>query len=256
MDNINTVWISTVPRTGSMWMLNVTKEIFKIKGFDLQPHTVPQSDTEVFQIYQNKALKETNSKVKFVLKVHRIIKPNLQKSKVITIVRDPRDICISYKDFMKTNFEKSLNEAKSLIKFSKIFKDYDKNYLLTLKYEDILKNPKNIISKISSFLNINISDFQSLEISKKFSKKEVTSIINKIDKSVKKKLSNKLQIDKKDFIKISDENIRAYDKSTGFQTGHISNRNSGDWKLAFSDDEKKILNDEFGNWLKDNGYLI
>jgi len=237
MDNINTVWISTVPRTGSMWMLNVTKEIFKIKGFDLQPHTVPQSDTEVFQIYQNKALKETNSKV-------------------ITIVRDPRDICISYKDFMKTNFEKSLNEAKSLIKFSKIFKDYDKNYLLTLKYEDILKNPKNIISKISSFLNINISDFQSLEISKKFSKKEVTSIINKIDKSVKKKLSNKLQIDKKDFIKISDENIRAYDKNTGFQTGHISNRNSGDWKLAFSDDEKKILNDEFGNWLKDNGYLI
>ena len=34
MDSINTIWISTVPRTGSAWILNATKEILKTYIFD------------------------------------------------------------------------------------------------------------------------------------------------------------------------------------------------------------------------------
>ena len=41
---------------------------------------------------------------------------------IIYILRDPRDVCISFKEFMKANFNESLNATKSLIHFSKIYK--------------------------------------------------------------------------------------------------------------------------------------
>ena len=45
----------------------------------------------------------------------------------------------------------------------------------------------------------------------------------------------------------SKDNYRSFDTNTGFQTNHISNRNSGDWKKSFSSKEMEILNFEFEN---------
>ena len=43
--------------------------------------------------------------------------------------------------------------------------------------------------------------------------------------------------------------MRAFDTSTGFQTGHISQNRSTSWSTEFSTNEKKILNDTFKDWL-------
>jgi len=42
--NINSFWISTSPRTGSMWLFNVTKEILTLSKANILPDEVPQSD--------------------------------------------------------------------------------------------------------------------------------------------------------------------------------------------------------------------
>ena len=34
MSNLNTIWISSPPRTGSMWVFNITREIYKYLGFN------------------------------------------------------------------------------------------------------------------------------------------------------------------------------------------------------------------------------
>ena len=68
MKNINTIWISTTPRTGSTWIFNVTREIYRILGFTVEPSIVPQKDTEMFKIYHDKAINENNENIKFVLK--------------------------------------------------------------------------------------------------------------------------------------------------------------------------------------------
>ena len=254
MKTVNTIWISTTPRTGSMWIFNVTKEIYKTLGFDVEPSIVPQNDSEMFEIYNNKAVNELNNNLRFILKIHTLLKPNLARSKIITTVRDPRDVCISFKEFMKVNFNESLNATKSLIHFSKIYKNFDKNYMLILKYENIEKNPIEIILKISKFLNENINHSQAIQISKKFSKKNVNEIINKKNKELKEKIFNNSKIDKKEIVIISNQNVRAYDKSTGFQTGHISQRNSGDWKKALSSEEIEIINSQFKDFLIENNY--
>ena len=255
MKTVNTIWISTTPRTGSMWIFNVTREIYKTLGFDVEPSLVPQNDSEMFEIYNNKAVNELNNNLRFILKIHTLLKPNLARSKIITIVRDPRDVCISFKEFMKTNFNESLNATKSLIHFSKIYKNFNKNYMLILKYENIVKNPIEIILKIAKFLNENINHSQAVEISKKFSKKNVIEIINKKNKELKEKILNKSKIDKKEIVIISNQNVRAYDKNTGFQTGHVSQRKSGDWEAIFSNTEKEILNNQFKEWLIEFEYI-
>ena len=254
MKTVNTIWISTTPRTGSMWIFNVTREIYKTLGFDVEPSLVPQNDSEMFEIYNNKAVNELNNNLRFILKIHTLLKPNLARSKIITTVRDPRDVCISFKEFMKANFNESLNATKSLIHFSKIYNNFDKNYMLILKYENIEKNPIEIILKISKFLNENINHSQAVEISKNFSKKNVNEIINKKNKELKEKIFNNSKIDKKEVVIISNQNVRAYDKSTGFQTGHVSQRNSGDWKKTLSSEEIEIINSQFKDFLIENNY--
>ena len=37
--------------------------------------------------------------IKYVLKTHSILKQNLVRSKIITTIRDPRDVCLSFKKF-------------------------------------------------------------------------------------------------------------------------------------------------------------
>ena len=77
MKNINTIWISTTPRTGSTWIFNVTREIYRILGFTVEPSIVPQKDTEMFKIYHEKAINQNNENIKYVLKTHSILKPDL-----------------------------------------------------------------------------------------------------------------------------------------------------------------------------------
>ena len=255
MKDINTIWISTTPRTGSMWIFNATREIYRTLGYNVEPSVVPQKDSEMFKIYHYKAINENDDNIKYVLKTHSILKQNLVRSKIITTIRDPRDVCLSFKKFMKSDFKKSLSAAKGLINFSKTYKNFDKKYLLFLKYEDFLKNPKEIILKISKFLNTDITSNQAIEISKKYSRENVIKIVNKKNKQLNEKISKKMKIDEKERVFISNNNFRSYDESTGFQTGHVSENKSGDWKVIFSEDEKKILNNEFKNWLNEFNYL-
>ena len=56
------------------------------------------------------------------------------------------------------------------------------------------------------------------------------------------------------FIQISSIKLdkwESFDTKTGFQTNHISNRNSGDWKKSFSSKEIEILNFEFKDFISE-----
>ena len=100
--NINTFWISTTPRTGSMWLFNITREIINISRLNALPIELPQSDEKFFEIFKNQSLNDDNNLNKYVFKVHTILKSDLPRSKILTTIRDPRDICISFIEFMKT----------------------------------------------------------------------------------------------------------------------------------------------------------
>ena len=139
----NTLWISSTPRTGSMWLLNVVREILKISQFRVYPIKIPHTDTENFEIYKKESLKDKTNFNKYVFKVHTILKSDLPRSKILTTIRDPRDVCVSFKEFMKSDFKSALDATKNIIRYVKIYKTFNKNYLKFFKYEAFKRDEDN-----------------------------------------------------------------------------------------------------------------
>ena len=251
---INTIWISTAHRTGSMWLFNVTRGIYRLVGRKVEPEDTPHSDEEMIQHATQFAFTSQDQTKVWVLKVHTILRPDLPRSKVLTTHRDPRDVFVSSKEFMKANFDISLGCARRVVSYTDAYKDYSPDYLMLVAYNDIETRPANLIMEIAEFLNIPISEVDAKNLAVKFSRKNVKNIIAKSDKSLNKKLAKKKKIDHREIVCISDSNYRAFDRKTGFQTGHVSQRKTGDWKKTLSKSEQQQLNDEFGSWLKEFGY--
>ena len=249
--NINSFWISTTPRTGSMWLYNVTREILKFSKINVLPTKIPKSSQEFFEIFEKQSLVDQNNSNKYVFKIHRILNPNLPRSKILTTIRDPRDVCISFKEFMKTDFDTALKAAKDLLHYEKIYKTYNKDYVKFFRYENIENKSIETILEIANFIGYEISYKNAKEISLKFNKKKIRNLIKNNDENLIYKIKNKEDIDDSSIVYFSKDNYRSFDTKTGFQTNHISNRNSGDWKKSFSSKEIEILNFEFKDFISE-----
>ena len=243
--HLNTFWISTTPRTGSMWLFNVTKEILHYSQLKVLPINVPQNDDEFFKIFKTQSLNDLDNINRYVFKVHTILKSDLPRSKILTTLRDPRDICISFKEFMKTDFNTALKATKSILKYEKIYKTFDKEYLKFFRYENIENKPVQTILDIANFIGYKINSNIAEQISIKFNKEKVKTLIKSNDENLLFKIKNKEEIKKSDIVYFSENNYRSFDLKTGFQTNHVSARNSGDWKKKFTSKEIEILNYEF-----------
>ena len=63
-----------------------------------------------------------------------------------------------------------------------------------------------------------------------------------------------IDIDMREIVYFSRDNYRAFDRRTGFQTGHVSKYQSGDWRHILTADEQRVVWERIGNWLQTNGY--
>ena len=174
----------------------------------------------------------------------------------MTTIRDPRDVCASDKEFMKSDFETAFTAAKGMIDFVKYYKPFKKEYLRLFKYEDIENNSTETIIAISEFIECNINLNTAKLISEKFNKNNVRNLIKNNDQKLKNKIKNKEKVERSEVVFFSKENYRAFDVKTGFQTNHISQRNSGEWRKAFSEKEIELINSdkELKNFLKEYNY--
>ena len=145
---------------------------------------------------------------------------------------------------MKSDFEKSMTIAKNMIDFVKNYESFDKDYLMFFKYEDIENDPINTIINISKFIECRINFDKAESISKKFTKDNVKKLIQNIKEKLDKKIKENQKINQSEIVYLSKDNYRAFDINTGFQTNHISKRNSGDWKQVFSQKEIDIINSD------------
>ena len=250
------IWVSTVVRTGSMWLFNITREILNLRKFNVLPEKIPKFDEDHFEIFHQKSLQDQNHLNKYVFKVHQILKQEIPHSKILTTIRDPRDICVSCMKFMKKNFQQSLDISKNIITYYNTYEKYSKEKLKFIKYEkSIEKDTVKTIEDISEFIECKISFNEARKISEKFSKDNVTQLIKINDEKLKNKIKEKKEINRDtEIVYFSKDNYRAYDANTGFQTNHISSSSSQEWKKILTKEEIKILNSEFETFLIKNNY--
>lgn len=247
MDFINSVWISGTPRTGSMWTTNVIREILKYVGDSVFPEKQLQNDEDFFKLFQSSALNDAHRKNKYVLKTHQLMKLDLPRSKYIVNIRNPYDICASFFEFMQCDIKTAINVAKEHVRVVEYYKSARRNDVFFVRYEHMESSPMDVILDVSKFLRVVINRNDAEEISKKFDKNSVKRIIEDTDLQLNMKIKNKEKLSPDEVVIISTENYRAIDQDTGFQTGHISNRKSGEWSKSFVDSEiskiVKALND-------------
>ena len=249
----NTIWIASVPRTGSMWTTNVIREIHKISEFNVFPKNMIQLEKDWFNFYNDNAPFDKNELNRYVIKIHSKLTVIPPRSKIVVNIRNPYEICASYKDFMKCNLEKSINVAVNLSNWIKYYKNLEKN-ILYIKYEHIENNAKDVIANLAKFCEIELTSNQNEYINSKYSKKNIQEIIKKNDNEIKYQKNENLLINEKKIVKFQDGSYRSFDLNTGFQSGHISQRKTGEWNKMFTIEEKKIIIDKLDPIAIELGY--
>ncbi|NNK78032.1 MAG: hypothetical protein HKP40_04890 [Litoreibacter sp.] len=250
------IWISTPPRTGSMWTFNVTRELKRRAGRDVEPKEVPQTDGEMFKLAVKSGFENTCENRAWVLKVHKALKTGLPNSKVITAHRDPRDATVSFMNFMNVGFDRAKSQAINFMKYTELYENYDDDYLLMLKYADIENSPQEVIQKIASFIEEDCSDELAAAIADEFSRSKVQALTRKTDETLGAKLRDGSEPKPEEIVRFSDTNYRSFDVKTGFQTDHVSGRKTGDWRTILTKAQQEELMPIIHDWLIRYGYEV
>ena len=253
MQNFNSFWVATLPRTGSMWTINILREIFTISKFNVFPKIQLKSDQEFLDLYKNNAINDTNFLNKYVLKIHTRLSTFPPKSKIITNIRNPYDICASFYEFMKSDLDKAIECGFRLSVFINHYRNISKD-VFEIRYEEIENEPEKLIKKLVILCDLNLSDNQIKKILKKYSKENISKLIKSNDDQVKLDILDKKNIDNRRVIVDDKNHYRYFDLKTGFQTNHISSRKSGQWRAAFTDNQIKKIIDKLDPIATEFGY--
>ncbi|MBF0589694.1 MAG: sulfotransferase domain-containing protein [Magnetococcales bacterium] len=254
-EQIKTIWVSTAPRTGSMWLYNVTREVLRCGGLEVLPESVPSNHEEVLAIARQRAWVDEDPNRIWVLKLHRILRPDLPHSLFITCRRDPRDVVVSYRRFMRTSFEQSLSAPRSMFDHLAAYgAALPSERLFVSDYDGITASPELLIQSLAQFLGQSLSADQVTAIAEMYARKKVQQRIDEAEKRLHHKIATNQPISHHEVVMLEAGNYRAFDQSTGFQSGHMNADPNQNWRTQLSDEEKAICLKEFGTWMRDNGY--
>jgi hypothetical protein len=169
------VMLVSYPRSGNTWMRLMLGHILTGGSEISFPDGI---DDLIIDIYKrnNREISRLN-RGKGVFKSHGYFNPAFSKSKVIYIVRDPRDVVISYYNYQVKRWgwrELELTEYIDLFICDGV-DDYgtwaenagswfgamngQKNFLI-LRYEDILRETEESLNKVCRFVGLDVSSTQ------------------------------------------------------------------------------------------------
>lgn len=158
----------------------------KLKEFILtsMPTTYQNLCFRIYEFYGLKSKKEIKvwgDKNNYYINHLETLKEIYPEAKFIHLIRDGRDVCVSYlnldkiKDSLKykprvpNKIPDILKEYKNNInKIERFLETLSKKKVLTLRYEDLLKNPSNVLNIIGLFTGENFSNSLDNFNSKKY----------------------------------------------------------------------------------------
>jgi hypothetical protein len=238
-----------------MWLFNVTRAILHQAGRIVLPESVPKDEQLAFDLARREAWADNNSRRVWVLKVHGVIlRTDLPLSKIITCIRDPRDVLVSFRTFMDTTFEHALATSAGVKRYAEMYREYPQDLLLSVRYDEIETRPAQVVRRVAGFLGVPLLPADEVEIAERFSRERVRQLADNVTQSVLNRLGSGAGVSAEEVVLHGQTLKRAFDPSTGFQTGHVSGNRSGDWRRLLSNEEKRQVRETFGDWFERNGY--
>jgi hypothetical protein len=249
------IWIASMARSGSMWTFNVVRHLLRKASFAVLPENVPKSDQTMIELAKQ-GLADPDPQKKWVLKVHTQIKPDIPRSVVITTYRDVRDALVSWMRFMRSDFDTALEAALAMTHLCDYYASFSEDQSLKIDFSDIKLKPVDVVRRIAGFLSLDIADKDIAAIVDGLSKERVKKIIDDTDNRIQHRVENKQALSRDELVGNLDGSVRGFNLQTGFQSGHVSNYNNGDWCMILSAEEQRKMNDRLGPWLRQKGYLL
>ena len=105
--------------------------------------------------------------------------------------------------------------------------------MFILRFERIENEPLELITDLSKFVGIQLTSSEVQHVCDHFCKETVKKMITDNDLALLEKIKKNEKIHNKEIVIVDENNFRSFDPKTGFQTGHISEREPGQWKSAF-----------------------
>lgn len=238
----NYKFVISYPKSGNTWMRFLLANVLSDEEIDFV-----NIEDKVIDIYKrnNKEIEENDEHLD-IFKSHSYFRPKFSNNKVVYIVRDPRDVVISYYHY----FNKTKDNKIEFNQFLKMFLkgDFNKfgswrdnvgswlgakqnsdNFLL-IKYEDLLEDTYREFVKVCEFLNI------------KFDSKSIKIAIENSSFNNLKKIEEEVENEAEE-TKNTDKNKKFFRKGK-----------SQEWKDFLTESQVKEIENKFGNIMIDLNY--
>ena len=253
MTYIKCIWVAGMPRSGSMWTYNVVRRLLNANRLEVFPEILPLKEAQKDRCFEE-VIHDKNRNRICVLKTHRRISSDLPKTRYINTQRDIRDALMSYIRFMRCDFETGLNAAVGMTANCDHYGMFSEDIICRIEYYDILGRPASVVEDIGKFLGFSSSGETIQQIVADLSKNMVKKLIKVKENDIRSRLKGGKRFRETELIRNLDGTYRARDETTGFQGGHISDYQDGDWMYLLTMEQRRQVHRRLGQWLSAHGY--
>ncbi|PZD72449.1 hypothetical protein C1752_03596 [Acaryochloris thomasi RCC1774] len=228
-------FLVSYPKSGNTWLRFIIANLITETEDDIDFHT---SISVIPEIGVHSKILENLSRPR-IIKSHHLFNKNYPK--VIYLVRDARDVYVSYYHYLRKKLMLDMTFSKFIRKqdiFPSRWHDHvnswinASNIISIIRYEDLLKNPCLEVSKLASIL-----------WKDRFNEEEIKAAV----KSSSFERMQRIEAERGRPFK----DLNAEEKSTIFVRKGIS----GDWKNHFSSEDEDFILEEAATLLKYFNYI-
>lgn len=243
-----------MPRAGSMWAFNITRELLRADGALVVPEEPPQNDPDMI-LFGNHIETFGSPQHVAVLKTHTPLDEVPAFRRAIVPQRDLRDALVSIMRFTRIDFVSAVNMTAAAAQLTLSNQAFGAERALPIEYTDIAVQPAAVIVRIADFLELEIADATVDKLVDSYSKEKIKKRMSTVEKRTEKRIKRG-KAGRNEVVTLDDGSYRIYDTKTGFQSGHISDYEDGGWRELFDSEQQTLIERELNPWLEKLGYPI
>lgn len=241
------VMVAGMPRTGSMWTYNVARRLIRIAGHTPWPVHIPPDPIPVFWQAMKYGVAADDV---ICVKVHARYEGALPGLKVLCNLRDVRDAIMSYMRFTRRGFDEAIEGLGDSMALTDYYLREARFDVLDVRYENIMHRAEETIARIGSFIGFPATPVQAELIARDFSREKIKSYIAELGEADSGSGKHRSSMSPRN----ADGSVRLYDHTTGFQSGHVSDSQGGEWRTLLDASQQARLMALTGPWLARHGY--
>lgn len=235
------------PRCGSTWLYNAIRLVFRSAGYAVKPDEVSTDPQETMRIV-DEAARDLDRRTVYVAKSHSPLSPCGDGVRAATILRDPRDMLVSFRAFPNA----AQADADALEIVGVMIGLYDHiaqiwgRAAFWARYEDIVAQPSTVATAFRAATGLPAAPARDREIGTALQPETVREIVARAEagEGASGPIGEKGGAP------------WGFDRRTGFQTGHIQDGATGKWRTGLSQEDCARIHGRFGDWLTARGFPL